>query len=308
MTAINIPRDPIKLAGLLFAPASPPPSPSIGLVIVHPGGGVKEQTAKLYAEALSQPPYNYTTICYDASHQGASGGEPRFLEDPSARVSDISAVIDYLTSSVPHVDASKIGVVGICAGGGYAIAAAKGDYRIKAACTVSMVNIGDSFRLGWEGTDPISNSIATLESAAVERAAKAKGAEARYAPYVPTQCDDKTPHDLKEASEYYLTPRAQHPNAQNKMLVSSFPLILTWDAFELADVLLKQPVCCVFGSKAGSKWYSERLDDILKHNAGKGVDRMVMIEGGTHMDFYDREKFVGMAVEEVGAFMREMIV
>ncbi|KAK6543536.1 hypothetical protein TWF694_000282 [Orbilia ellipsospora] len=308
MTSIKIPKGSIELAGLLFAPSSIPSSPGISVVIVHPGGGVKEQTAKVYAEALSQPPNNYTTICYDASYQGASGGEPHFLEDPSARVSDISAVIDYLTSSVPHVDASKIGVVGICAGGGYAVAAAKGDYRIKSVCTVSMVNIGDSFRLGWEGKDSVLNHISTLQTAADERAAKIKGAEPQYAPYVPARYEEKTPYDLKQGSEYYLTPRGQHPNAQNKMLVSSFPLILTWDAFALADIFLKQPVCCVFGSKAGSKWHSDRLDEILKLNAGKGVDRMVEVEEATHMDFYDREKFVGKAVEEVGAFMREMII
>lgn len=80
----------------------------------HPGGGVKEQTASLYAKKLAQE--GFTTVCFDASHQGESGGEPHFLEDPSQRVSDVWSVVDYL-EHLDFVDPDKIAVVGICAGG-----------------------------------------------------------------------------------------------------------------------------------------------------------------------------------------------
>lgn len=142
MSAISIPKGPISLAGLLFAPTNAS-GKTAALIIVHPGGGVKEQTAQKYAKKLSNA--GFTTVAYDASFQGASGGEPHFLEDPYERVSDVYAVISYL-QGLDSVDADKIGVVGICAGGGYAIAATKGDHRIKAVATLSMVNIGDSAR------------------------------------------------------------------------------------------------------------------------------------------------------------------
>jgi dienelactone hydrolase len=131
MSEVSIKKGPITLAGLLFKPPTHG-GKTPGLVIVHPGGGVKEQTAKTHASRLATA--GFTTIAYDASYQGASGGEPHFLEDPNERVSDVYAVVDYL-QNLDTVDPEKIGVLGICAGGGYSVAAAKGDHRLKAVAT-----------------------------------------------------------------------------------------------------------------------------------------------------------------------------
>lgn len=139
MSRIQIRKGPIELAGLVWKPGNVAKK-CPALIVVHPGGGIKEQTASLYSKKLSEQ--GYVTICYDAAYQGESGGGPHFLEDPTSRVRDIFAVVDYL-ETVDYVDKERIGVVGICAGGGYSIAAAKADYRLKAVATVSMVNIGD---------------------------------------------------------------------------------------------------------------------------------------------------------------------
>jgi fermentation-respiration switch protein FrsA (DUF1100 family) len=162
MSEISIKKGPIALAGLLFKPSNAS-GKTPGLVIVHPGGGVKEQTASTYARKLADA--GFTTIAYDASFQGASGGEPHFLEDPNERVSDVYAVIDYL-QKLDTVDENRIGVLGICAGGGYAVGAAKGDHRLKAVATVSMVNIGDASRLGWNGDEDPSKHVEALNGAA----------------------------------------------------------------------------------------------------------------------------------------------
>ncbi|KAJ6113511.1 X-Pro dipeptidyl-peptidase protein [Penicillium sp. IBT 18751x] len=297
MSEISIKKGPISLAGLLFRSSKPAEKTTPGLVIVHPGGGVKEQTAQLYAQKLANA--GFTTIAYDASYQGASGGEPHFLEDPNERVSDIYAVVDYL-QNLDFVDPEKVGVLGICAGGGYAVAAAKADHRLKALAAISMVNIGDSARKGWDGDEDPSKQVESLRGAAAQITAEAKGAERAAAPYVPPQPDDKTPRDLKEANDYYLTPRAQHSRAENKMLYLSFPRVLTFDAFHLADVFLKQPTLLIAGEKAGSLWHTERLDKLIG-----GATNKIVVPNGAHMDFYDNEAYVGPAAENVAEFMKK---
>ncbi|KAI1839616.1 hypothetical protein JX266_014175 [Neoarthrinium moseri] len=292
MSSIKIPKGQISLAGLLYEPSS---SNGTSLVIVHPGGGVKEQTASLYARKLSE--HGFTSICYDASHQGESGGEPHFLEDPSARVSDIYAVIDYL-ERLPNVNPEKIAIVGICAGGGYAVAAARSDHRLKSLATVSMVNIGDSARKGWNGDEDPKQHIATLKMAAQQLSIENRnGADRAVVPYVPVKPDDKTPRDLREASDYYLTPRCQHPNASNKMLIDSLPLVVNFDAFHLADLYLTQPVLLIAGEEAGSKWHTARLHGLLG-----GIAKRIIVPGAAHMDFYDNPEFVDLAVKEIAAF------
>ncbi len=170
-------------------------------------------------------------------------------------------MLDYL-QSLDCVDAQRVAVVGICAGGGYAAAAAKGDHRFKAVATVSAVNIGDGARHGWYGKDDPSQHLADLEQVAQvlqsEAQAQAQaggngsgsgaeGGEGTTAPYVPPKPDKDTPVDLADAYEYYCTPRAQHKNAQNKMLLRSVPLVMNFDAWLFADLYLTQPVLIVVG-------------------------------------------------------------
>ncbi|KIW94460.1 uncharacterized protein Z519_04436 [Cladophialophora bantiana CBS 173.52] len=293
MSAIRIPKGSINLAGLLFKPASLSDK-APGLVVIHPGGGVKEQTASTYAKRLSDQ--GFVAICYDASHQGDSEGLPHFLEDPSARVTDASAVVDYL-ERLDYVDMNRIAVVGICAGGGYAAAAAKGDHRLKAVAMVSAVNIGDGARFGWYGNEQPSSQVANLDQVAQAIQAEAQGTEAATAPYVPPTPGDNTPVDLADAYNYYCTPRAQHKNAQNKMLLRSVPLVLNFDAWQFADLFLTQPVLIVVGEKAESRWHSEKIYKILE---GKNNNvKKVVVPDGRHMDFYDKDDFVNPAIADI---------
>ena len=106
-----------KIAGNLYLPSNYKPGKKYPAIItVHPGGGVKEQTSGLYAMLLAKK--GFVTLAFDATHQGESEGQPRYIEIPTERVEDIRSVVDYLTT-LPQVDANKIGVLGICAGGGY---------------------------------------------------------------------------------------------------------------------------------------------------------------------------------------------
>lgn len=270
----------ITMAGDLYLPAAFDPSRRYAtIVVVHPGGGVKEQAAGLYARQMAEQ--GFVALAFDASHQGASGGMPRFLDDPMKRINDIYSAVDYLVT-LPYVDAGKIGALGVCAGSGHTIKATTMDRRIKAVATVSAVDVGASTRLGWDGKGTVADQIATLEAVARQRTAEATGAAPAYASYVPVVGDRTAPRDLQEAADYYLTPRGQHPNAPNKMLMTGAANAMAYSGFDQVETLLTQPLLVVAGTEAGSLWHSREL-----YAKAPGQKELFLIEGATHMDLYD---------------------
>ncbi|MGW5570343.1 alpha/beta hydrolase [Nocardia thailandica] len=296
MESIEFRNGTATMAGDLYLPgdfAEARTYPAI--VVVHPGGGVKEQTAGLYARRLADR--GFVALAFDASHQGESGGLPRRLEDPAARVQDVRAAVDYL-STLHYGDAERVGALGICAGGGYAVNATMIDRRIKAVAGVSPVDIGATFRKGWDGTAPVETQIATLDAVAAQRAAEAAGAPVAEMGYVPETVDDTTPADMVEAHDYYRTPRCAHPNSDNRMLfTASVPRIFAFDAFDRAEELLDRPVLLVAGTAAGSLWQAENLHKRLPENS-----ELVYVEGAGHVGLYDVPAYVDQAVDALDPF------
>ena len=299
MQGIHFDNNGVRMSGNTYFPAGfNADGKYAAIVSIHPGGGVKEQTAGLYAQKLAEQ--GFVTLAFDASHQGASGGEPRFLDDPMKRVADIYSAIDYLTS-LPYVDAARIGALGVCAGSGTTIKAASNERRIKAVATVSAVDVGAATRKGWDGKAPVSAQMEMLESVAKQRTAEAAGAAPAYVPYVPAVGDTTAPRDLQEAADYYLTPRGQHPNAPNKMLLISLSRLVSFTGFDQADTLLTQPLLVVAGSEAGSLWHSKEL-----HAKAAGPKELFIIEGATHMDLYDGDGAVTAASKLAPFFTRTL--
>lgn len=270
----------------------------LAVIVAHPGGGVKEQTAGLYARKLAEA--GFVTIAFDASYQGESTGEPRQLEDPYIRTEDISAVIDYLTT-LPFVDNSRVGAMGICAGGGYTANAAINDRRIKAVGTVSAVNIGSMFRNGWDNNIKDADAIPALESGSKARTAEAGGAATVTVPLAPLRKEDAPNKELEEAWEYYHTPRCEYPTAPGFATARSLNQIITYDAFNMAEAFLTQPLQIVAGSVAGSKWMS---DDLYKRAASQKKNFHV-VEGANHMSLYDVPEYVDEAVSVLAPFFKE---
>ena len=149
---------------------------------------------------------------------------------------------------------------------------------------MSAVDVGAATRKGWDGKAPASDQIAMLESVAKQRTAEAAGAAPVYVTYVPKVGDKTAPRDLQEAADYYLTPRGQHPNAPNKMLLTSLGSLVSFTGFEGIDNVLTQPVMIVAGSEAGSLWHSQEL-----HAKAAGPKELFIVDGATHMDLYDGE-------------------
>lgn len=267
------------------------------VVVSHPGGGVKEQTAGTYARKLAEQ--GFVTVAYDASFQGESTGLPRQLENPYVRTEDVSAVIDYLDTQ-PYVAKDKIGAMGICAGAGYTCNAAINDRRIKAVGTVSMVNIGQMFRNGWDNNVKDADAIPVRDMGAEARAKAADGSPDGTFPLAPMRKEDAPNPELEEAWEYYHTPRAQYPTAPGYMTARSLDQIVTYDAFNKAEAFFTQPLLTIAGSQAGSKWMS---DDLMKRAASPDK-KMHIINGANHMSLYDGEQYVSEAAAELGKFFK----
>lgn len=271
------------------------------LVGVHPAGGVKEQTIGLYAKRLAT--HGFAVVVYDSSYQGASGGEPRLLEDPSTRVEDARCAADFLTT-LPYVDAERMGVFGICAGGGYALAVAQTERRFKAVAGVSATPMGEAARTFFGRPIPDAELIGTLQAAAAQRTAEARGAQPVYAPFTPERLediDDNTPVMLREAYDYYRTSRGQHHNAKGRFLLTSLDKMLAFSAFNLIPSLLTQPLLLIAGSKADTKVYSDQA-----YALSKGPKELFVIEGATHVAMYDVPEYVDQAVAKLVPFFSNL--
>ncbi|HBK3295030.1 TPA: alpha/beta hydrolase [Staphylococcus aureus] len=264
------------------------------IVVNHPVGGVKEQTAGLYAERLAT--LGYVTMAYDASYQGESEGQPHNLENPSSRVEDVRAAVDYF-NTLDFIDDSRIGALGICAGGGYTIKAAQTEKRIKAVVGISAADIGQNFRKGWTGNQDEKDINPLLEQVAEQRKAEANGAPQKLVGFVPEEPTEDMDQETKDGWEYYRTPRAQHERSINQFPFISFDRIIEFTAFDLVDKLLTQPVLFIAGSEAGTLWQSENA-----YERALEPKDIHIVEGANHFDMYDKEPFVTEAVEKMNSF------
>ncbi|QYM72433.1 alpha/beta hydrolase [Pseudochrobactrum sp. Wa41.01b-1] len=273
------------------------------IISAHPIGSCKEQTSgNVYGAALAKE--GFVVIAFDASFQGASGGEPRFIEDPTLRVEDFRHVTDYLVT-LPYVDEERIGVLGICGGGGYSINAAMTERRIKAVGTVTGANYGRLMRGNFTALNP----IAALEAMARQRTAEARGAELHVDNLLANSVEEAraagiTDRDPLEATDYYRTPRGQKPNGLNRSLLSHQAAAVGWDAFHLAEVLLTQPLCIVVGDKVGAFGAYRDGCEIIERAASKQKE-LVLLEGWSHYDLYDKEEPVRLALAKLVPFYKK---
>jgi fermentation-respiration switch protein FrsA (DUF1100 family) len=240
----------------------------------------------------------FVVIAFDASFQGASGGEPRFIEDPTLRVEDFRHVADYLVT-LPYVDDARIGVLGICGGGGYSINAAMTERRIKAVATVTGANYGRLMREGFSGYNP----IAAMETMAKQRTAEARGEQLHVDDLLPSSVDAGkkagiTDIDVLEATDYYRTPRGQRPHGLNRSLLSHQAAAAGWDAFHLAEVLLTQPLMVVVGDKVGGFGAYRDGCEIIGRAASRNKE-LVVVPGWSHYDLYDKPEPVRKALEKI---------
>ncbi len=292
----------IDIAANIYTPANYDPSKAYPAVVVaHPNGGVKEQVAGLYAQRLAES--GYITIAADASYQGASGGEPRNVDKPANRIEDIRGMADFITQ-YDGVDADRLGVLGVCGGGGYTLAAAQTDKRFKAVATLSMFNSGLVRRNGF-----MNSGLATiqerLKQASEARALEAAGGKVLYAADTKTtdEAADKMPYDLYREGHYYYNRTHAHPNSTFRYTMSSLIDLMAFDAAANME-LINQPLLMMAGSKADSFYMTE---DAFRLASGTEDKELFLIPGATHIQTYHVPEYVNQAMGKLKEFFSKYL-
>lgn len=299
---VNIRSVSYKLNGLdivanLYTPANYDPNQKYpAIVVAHPNGGVKEQVSGLYAQHLAEQ--GYITITADAAYQGGSGGQPRSVDKPANRIEDVHGMADFMTR-YPGVDVARLGLLGICGGGGYSLAAAKTDKRFKSIATLSMFNSGRVRRNGY-GDSQLATIQARLQQASNARAQEAAGGELLYAgdANLTDAQIAALPFDLyRQRYEYYWKTHA-HPNSTFKYTMSSLLDLMRWDATDQLE-LIDRPLLMIAGSKADSLYMTE---DAFAKATGTTDKELFRIDGATHIETYWVPKYVDAAMGRLKPF------
>lgn len=299
---VNIHPVTYKLNGLdisanVYTPANYDPKQKYpAIVVAHPNGGVKEQASGLYAQRLAEK--GYITIAADAAYQGSSAGQPRNVDKPALRIEDINGMADYITR-YPGADAKRLGLLGICGGGGYSLAAAQSDKRFEAIATLSMFNSGRVRRNGYVDSQ-LSTIQQRLQQASTARAKEAAGEEVLYAGDANLTDEQiaKLPFDLyREGYNYYWKTHA-HPGSTFKYTMSSLLDLMRWDATDQIEMIDK-PLLMIAGSKADSLYMSE---DAFAKATGTKDKELFKIDGATHIETYWVPKYVDDATNKLTAF------
>jgi fermentation-respiration switch protein FrsA (DUF1100 family) len=292
MDRVEFEADGLTLVGDLRAPASGGPAP--GLVFTGPFTGVRDQVTGLYAERLTAS--GYVTLAFDHRSFGESAGEPRRHERPDGKLADLRAAVSYLRAR-PEVDPERIGAVGICLGGGYALRFAAFDPRVRAFAGIAgAYNTPYAMRSGM-GRDPYRQTLASFTAVAEEHD---RGADMQYIPAVAPDGEAAMPG--AEPFAYYGTDRGASGHWENSVTRTSVRELLTVDNMIGADFLSPTPGLIVHGvqdaycSPDGAREAYERMGE---------PKQIVWLDAKLHIDLYDGEPYVTQAVEAVTAFFAE---
>jgi fermentation-respiration switch protein FrsA (DUF1100 family) len=304
---VNIHPVTYKLNGLdisanIYTPANYDPQKKYPAVVVaHPNGGVKEQVAGLYAQRLADQ--GYITIAADAAYQGASGDQPRNVDKPAYRIEDIHGMADFITR-YRGVDSARLGLLGICGGGGYSLKAAQTDKRFRSIATLSMFNSGLVRRNGYMDSQ-LSTIQERLQQASAARAQEAAGGEVIYANDVQLTDEQiaKLPFELYRQGLVYYGKTHAHPNSSGRYTLSSLLDLMSFDATDQIE-LIDKPLLMIAGSKADSLSMSEQA---FAKASGTRDKELFKIDGATHIETYWVPKYVDIAMDQLTAFYARML-
>jgi hypothetical protein len=281
----------MKVTGNLFVPKDmnrDAKNPAI--VVGHPMGAVKEQSANLYATKMAER--GFVILSLDLSFWGESDGQPRNAVLPDIYAEDFSAAVDFLGTR-PFVDRDRIGVLGICGSGSFVISAAKIDPRMKAIATVSMYDMGSVNRNGLKHSQTLEQRKKILEEAAEQRYVEFTGGETKYTSGTVHQLSETSTAVEREFYDFYRTPRGEFtPKGQSSKLtthptLTSNARFMNFYPFDDIETISPRPMLFITGENAHSREFSE---DAYKRAAEP--KELYIVPGAGHVDLYDRVQLI----------------
>lgn len=271
------------------------------IIIGHPMGAVKEQSSNLYAQKLAEQ--GFVTLAIDLSFWGESDGRPRNLVSPDIYAEDFSAAVDYLGAQ-GFIDRDRIGVLGICGSGSFAISAAKIDPRMKAIATVSMYDMGAANRNGLKQGVTVEQRKQAIAEAAAQRDVEFAGGDTQYTSGTVDQLTEHSNAIEREFYDFYRTPRGEFTPKGLSPLLTTHPTLtsnvrfMNFYPFNDIETISPRPMLFIAGETAHSREFSEEAYRL----AGE-PKALVIVPGAGHVDLYDRVELIPFST--LTTFFRE---
>jgi hypothetical protein len=266
------------------------------VIVGTPYGGVKEQGAGIYAQTMAER--GFVAIAFDESYNGESGGSPRHVSSPEIFAEDFSAGVDFLGTR-PFVDRDRIGAIGICGSGGFAVTAAQVDRRIKAVVTASMYDMSRVIRNGWEDgmTDEARNQA--LDQLGEQRWADFEAKSPQLTPPFPKEIPKEGLDPItSEFFEYYVAPRGHHPNSIGAFTKTSAMSFMNFSLMSHIATISPRPLLFIIGENAHSRYMSEDA-----YRLAAEPKELHIVPGARHIDLYDRVDLIPF--EKITAFFQQ---
>jgi fermentation-respiration switch protein FrsA (DUF1100 family) len=277
----------MKIVGNLFTPNDLNKNIKNPAIIVgHPMGAVKEQSANLYARKLAER--GFVTLSLDLSFWGESEGQPRNVVSPDIYAEDFSAAVDFLGTQ-PFVDRDRVGVIGICGSGSFAISAAKIDPRMKAIATVSMYDMGAANRNALRKSLTLEQRKKIIAEAAEQRYVEFAGGKTKYTSGTDHKLNENTHPIQREFYDFYRTPRGEYTPEGSSPELTTHPTLtsnvkfMNFYPFNDIETISPRPMLFIAGENAHSIEFSQ---DAYKLAAEP--KELFIVPGAGHVDLYDR--------------------
>lgn len=281
----------MNVAGHLFIPKNVDRNKkSSGIIVGHPMGAVKEQSADVYASIMAER--GFITLAVDLSFWGESEGEPRNAVLPDVYAEDFSAAVDFLGTR-PFVDRNRIGIIGVCGSGSFVISAAKIDPRMKAVATISMYDMGAASRNALNKSLTLEQRKKIISDAAEQRYAEYTGGETKYTGGTVHKLDADTDPIQREFYDFYRTPRGEYtptggsPETTTHPTLSSNTKFMNFYPFNDIETISPRPMLFITGDQAHSREFSEDA-----YQRAAEPKELVIVPNAGHVDLYDRIELI----------------